>query len=56
MSQRTGLGWDKARVIKVIETTLARRGDGSEAQPHRVVVQYWSLDGVLLAEVDPVKR
>jgi predicted secreted Zn-dependent protease len=43
-----------ARVIQVIETTLALRGSGkSEADPMRRVTQYWTLDGTLLAEVDP---
>lgn len=46
--------FDVARVIQVIETTLQRRGTGTEASPIRVVRQYWSLDGQLLAEVDPV--
>lgn len=45
---------DIARVIPVIETTLLRRGDGSEADPMRIVTQYWSVDGEFLAERDPV--
>jgi hypothetical protein len=45
---------DTCRVIQVIETTLTRRGSGkSEDDPIRVITQYWSLDGELLAEVDP---
>ena len=43
---------DHARVIHVIETTLERRGNGT-TDPIRVVRQYWSLDGKLLAEYDP---
>jgi len=42
-----------ARVIQVIETNLARRGSGAEADPVRHVTQYWTLDGRLLFEVDP---
>lgn len=43
-----------ARVIQVIVTTLLRRGSGKdENSPIRGVTQYWSLDGKLLAEVDP---
>ena len=46
---------DTVRIIRVIETTLTRRGSGkSEADPMRVVTQYWSLEGKLLAEHDPV--
>lgn len=43
-----------AKMIQVIETTIERRGDGKDARsPVRVITQYWSLDGTLLAEVDP---
>jgi hypothetical protein len=46
--------YDKAKVIQVIETTLSRRGTGKDAaSPIRCITQYWSLDGELLAEVDP---
>ena len=46
------LQFDTVRVIEVIETTLTRRGDGKDA-PVRVIRQYWSKGGELLAEVDP---
>lgn len=46
---------DCARVIEVIETTLLRKGDGTAVSPIRIVKQYWSLDGRLLAEVDPYR-
>lgn len=43
----------QARVIRVIETTLLRRGDGKSVDTAiRLVTQYWSLDGRLLAEAD----
>jgi hypothetical protein len=43
-----------ARVIQVVETDLGRRGSGKdEGDPIRVIRQYWSVDGELLAEVDP---
>jgi hypothetical protein len=42
-----------ARVIKVIETGLDLRGEGTSASPVRRVTQYWTLEGELLAEVDP---
>ena len=40
-----------AEVIKVIHT-VATRGVGTEDNPVRVVHQYWSLSGELLAEKD----
>lgn len=43
---------DNARVVQVIETTLTRRGDGRDTVL-RVVKQYWSFEGELLAENDP---
>ena len=46
-------GVDSAKVIQVIETRSAR-GSGSENQPIRIVIQYWSLEGDLLAEKDPI--
>ena len=46
-------GVDSAKVIQVIETRSAR-GSGSENQPIRIVMQYWSLEGDLLAENDPI--
>lgn len=48
---------DSARVITVVETTMTRRGCGNaEYNPIRIVTQYWSLDGKLLAESDPFRR
>ena len=44
---------DAARVIQVIETK-AMRGSGTPKQPIREVIQYWSFDGELLAENDPL--
>jgi hypothetical protein len=46
---------DTARVVQVIETTLRRRGNGKD-DPLRVVTQYWTLDGKLIAERDPVRE
>ncbi|MCI9507664.1 MAG: carboxypeptidase [Oscillospiraceae bacterium] len=48
-------GVDSARVIQIIET-IAARGSGSSEQPSRMVTQYWSLEGKLLAEADPYLR
>ena len=43
---------DTVEVIQVVRTTLTRRGNGTTT-PIRCITQYWSLDGELLAEVDP---
>ena len=40
-------------VMQVIRTTTTVRGSGVEGNPYRRVTQYWSMDGDLLAEVDP---
>lgn len=43
------------RVIQVIRTTLSRRGTGKDrCDPVRCVTQYWTLDGQLLWEEDPL--
>lgn len=40
-----------ARLIQVIETTLTTRGSGKDkSDPMRTITQYWSTDGLLLAE------
>ena len=45
---------DQCRVIQVIETTLLRRGSGKdENDPVRCIRQYYTLEGRLIAEVDP---
>jgi len=44
---------DSARVVQLIETTILRRGDGLENDPVRIVTQYWTFDGQLVAEDDP---
>ncbi len=49
-----GGGAVSARVIQVIETEI-RRGDGTHADPFRIVTQYWTLDGELLADVDELE-
>ena len=47
----TPRGCDKAEVISVIKT-VALKGAGTENDPCREVIQYWSLDGKLLADND----
>lgn len=44
----------RARVIEVIET-VSVRGNGANTVL-REVIQYWSKDGVLLAENDPFNK
>lgn len=43
----------QVRVAQVIITTNARRGEGTKESPIRVIKQIWSMDGELIAEVDP---
>lgn len=45
-------GVDSAKVIQVIETKSSR-GSGEIDQPVRIVYEYWTLDGMKLAESDP---
>lgn len=45
-------GVDSAKVVQVIETK-ALKGNGTDDDPCRCVIQYWSFDGCLLAEKDP---
>ena len=45
----------EARTITVIEAK-GLRGVGTEANPHRTVTVYFTVDGVLLAERDPWKE
>lgn len=44
---------ESAKIIHVIKTTNTR-GDGTSVNPSRVVTQYWSVDGQLLFEKDPI--
>lgn len=48
-------GTDSAKIIKVVETK-ALRGEGTEEDPCRIVTQYWSFTGKLLAEKDDCKK
>lgn len=42
-----------AKLMRVIEVQTVR-GQGTEASPRRIVTQYFSLTGTLLAERDPL--
>lgn len=42
-----------AKVVQVVEVQ-AVVGKGTEEDPNRVITQYWSLEGELLAERDPL--
>lgn len=46
---------ESVQVIQVVHT-IATRGAGIEGDPVRQVDQYWSFDGSLLAERDPIGR
>ncbi|MFA5186878.1 MAG: hypothetical protein WC551_10400 [Patescibacteria group bacterium] len=46
----------ECEMIHVIRTNLLRRGKGTEDSPIRRVTQFYSLDGELLAENDPVNE
>jgi hypothetical protein len=48
--ERLNLG--QIRIIDVIQASI-KRGKGTDDDPMRHVIQYWSLDGYLLAEYDP---
>lgn len=43
---------DKCKMVPVIQVSLVR-GVGVEDDPVRHVKQYWTLDGKLLADLDP---
>ena len=49
-------GCDSAKVICVIETKSARGSGKTPGQISRTVREYWSLDGVKLAEYDPIRE
>ena len=44
---------DTAKLQEVIVTDIKRRGNGKD-DPFRVITQYWSKDGELLVEFDPL--
>lgn len=47
----TARGTDSAKVIQVIETK-AMKGSGTNSDPARIITEYWSMEGELLAEND----
>ncbi|EOE7167647.1 carboxypeptidase [Clostridioides difficile] len=44
-----------SKVIQVIEVKFTR-GAGTKEDLAREVIQYWSFNGLLLGEYDPVKK
>ncbi|MCK5127949.1 MAG: carboxypeptidase [candidate division Zixibacteria bacterium] len=44
------------QVIQLIRTNLLLRGAGKPGDPYRRVEQFWSDDGFLIAENDPIKE
>jgi hypothetical protein len=47
-------GTDKAKIVTLI-VTESKRGLGTSADKHRIVREYWSLNGDKVAEYDPVR-
>ncbi len=45
----------KETMVVTVAVTELLRGDGTEENPHRYVKRFWSTEGALLAENDPVK-
>lgn len=45
----------EAKVIQVIEVMTTRGRGATEADPIRHVKEYWSFDGLFLADNDPVR-
>lgn len=43
----------RAEIVKIICVSVAK-GDGTENNPVRTVKQYWTLEGDLIAENDPI--
>lgn len=43
---------DSVKNINIIEIVY-RKGTGTEGDPYRLIKQYWSTDGILLAVSDP---
>lgn len=56
MTQEFSVDVDKAVLMEVIVSAIARRGDGTEQAPIRVVTQVFTTDGKLIAEYDPENR
>jgi len=46
---------NKAEIVEVIKIELDK-GEGTRQNPFRGVVQYWTLDGKLLMEIDRLKE
>ena len=44
-----------AKIVEFIETET-HRGQGTEADPHRLCAQLWTKEGVFVAEYDPVSN
>jgi hypothetical protein len=44
-----------AELISVIRTNLKMIGEGTDKSPYRIIEQYWSLNGELLFQKDPME-
>lgn len=55
MENKELIARSKSRNVKVVQVILVETvtGEGTKEDPLRVIYEYWSLDGVLLAVSDP---
>ncbi len=53
LTPRRGGAMSEARLIQVIQTT-SKEGNGTDRDPIRTVIEYWSVDGEFLAKRDMV--
>lgn len=44
------------QVMQVIVTQIKSRGDGTDDNPHRVITQFWDMEGNLIADFDPTPK
>lgn len=43
----------EVEVLQVIRTNILRRGNGQD-DPIRIIEQYWTMNGELIFEIDPL--
>ena len=54
IAQQGGDDMNNAKVIQVIQT-VSVKGNGTELDPCREVIQYWDFEGNLIVTKDPLK-
>ena len=42
-------------IIEEVIKVTAIKGNGTEKDPARQITQYWTKDGILIAEIDPLR-